>query len=238
MGLPMIHPTVMPQLLAIAPRNEIIRASEQPNNPRAVAYLRRVFSEVGLIPTEQPAEAEAANDGTEVPAGTQSRGKDDRLSIHVYGGKAALCFEVDVTRNGSPTIALDAAQALGGQHYNWSKKTRLQLTRAELPVVTAVLLGVLPRCEFKNHGVDKSKGFSLERQGPKVFIKVFAKDEGVKAVPVEAPDVFYVAGIFISQLQKTFPGIDASGIAALVKSTQQPFLGGQTNGPRGDQASR
>ena len=96
--------------------------------------------------------------------------------------------QADLTRNEVHTIALDAATATGPKQYNWGKKVRLQLTRSELPIVTAVLLGVMKRCEFKNHGQDNSKGFSMERQdGGKVFIKVFAKDEGVKAVPVEAP---------------------------------------------------
>ncbi len=151
----------------------------------------------------------------------QGQRPQDRASFHVYGGKAALCFEADLTRNEVHTIALDAATATGPKQYNWGKKVRLQLTRSELPIVTAVLLGVMKRCEFKNHGQDNSKGFSMERQdGGKVFIKVFAKDEGVKAVPVEAPDVFFVTSLFLRQLQANTPWMDAAGVAALIRATQ------------------
>jgi hypothetical protein len=75
-----------------------------------------------------------------------------RLSVHVYGQKAALCFEPTLTRSNVPTITLDAAVARGQRQYDWSSKIRLQLTRQELPVAAAVLLGFRAKCEFKNHG--------------------------------------------------------------------------------------
>ncbi len=86
-----------------------------------------------------------------------------------YGGKAALCFESDDARRGESTIAIDAAAAVGVCNYDWSGKIRAQLTRGELPAVAAVLPGYLHRCEYRNHGPDKSKGFSFENQGARVF---------------------------------------------------------------------
>lgn len=146
---------------------------------------------------------------------------EDRASVHVYGGKAALCFEADITKGQVPTIALDAAMTTGPRQYDWAGKVRLQLTRAELPVVTAVLIGALQRCEFKNHGQDNSKGFSMERQeGGKVFIKVFAKDQGVRGVPVMAPDVFYVASLMMRQLRKANPWLDGTALMSLIRATQ------------------
>jgi hypothetical protein len=146
---------------------------------------------------------------------------EDRMSVHVYGGKAALCFEADITKGGVPTIALDAATATAPRQYDWTRKVRLQMTRHELPVVAAVLLGVMPSCEFKNHGQDNSKGFSIERQqGGKVYIKVFAKNEGVRGVPVMAPDVFYVTALLMRQLQKANPWLDGTSLMSLIKATQ------------------
>lgn len=228
MALPAIPPDALGQLLSIARREDILRASEQPGNPKARDFLVRVLGKAGI---SSPSNERQAQEATSEPREREERGhslsSSDRQSVHVYGGRAALCFEADQTRSGTPTIAIDAALAISAQLYNWSKKTRLQLTRAELPVVTAVLLGILPHCEFKNHGADKSKGFSMERQGSKVFVKVFAREEGLKAVPIEAPDLFYVAALFLSQLQKTFPALDAAGITHLVSATQQPALDGR-----------
>lgn len=156
--------------------------------------------------------------------GSEGNGRvnpEDRESVHVYGGKAALCFESDVTKGDVPTIALDAATSTGPRQYDWNNKLRLQMTRAELPVVTAVLIGAMQRCEFKNHGQDNSKGFSMERQdGGKVFIKVFGKDQPVRAIPVMPADVFYVASLFMRQLLKGSPWLDATALMSMIRATQ------------------
>lgn len=146
---------------------------------------------------------------------------EDRESVHVYGGKAALCFEADMTKGDVPTIALDAATSTGPRQYDWNNKLRLQMTRAELPVVTAVLIGAMQRCEFKNHGQDNSKGFSMERQdGGKVFIKVFGKDQPIRAIPVMPADVFYVASLFMRQMLKASPWLDATALISMIRATQ------------------
>lgn len=222
MGMPIIRPEQMGVIQAHARREDIIRACEQPNNPNARAFLERVLLKAGITGEPSTEPPEAAPEAPARPDDGQPLTNGDRISFHVYGGKAALCFEVDKTRSGVPTIALDAAQAVGAKQYNWGEKIRLQMTRSELPIVTAVLLGTIPKCEFKNHGQDNSKGFSMERQaGGKVFVKVFAKGESVKAVPIEAPDLFFVTSLFILQLQKACPWLDSTGITALVRATQQ-----------------
>lgn len=147
----------------------------------------------------------------------------DRCGYHVYGGKAALCFEADVTKGDDHTIALDAALATAPRQFNWGDKIRIQLTRAELPTVAAVLLGILPGCEFGNHGPENNKGFSIERQqGGKVYVKVFAKGLGVRGVPIMPQDLYYVASLFMRQLKKATPWLDDSGVLALLKATQAP----------------
>lgn len=125
-----------------------------------------------------------------------------RTSKHVYGQRAALCFEPDVTRGGAHTVSVDAADSTGPRQYNWGAKLRLQLTRDELLNVTAVLYGFLPRCEFKNHGADNSKGFSLEDQGDKLFMRVFAKGQTLKAVPISPEDAYHLAQLCLDQLRK------------------------------------
>lgn len=229
MGLPAINsPEALERLLSVTRRDDILRASEQPQNPRAREFLERVLRKAGISPALHEQEAQQAPNEAPGRAGRSGLSVEEGYqSVTVCGGRAALSFELDQTPAGAPTIAISAAQSISPQFYNWSRKTRLQLTRAELPVVTAVLLGILPRCEFRNHGTDKSRGFSLERHGSNVRVKVFARGESEKAVQIEAPDLFYVAALFLSQLQKTFPALDAAGITNLVRVTQQPTLDGR-----------
>lgn len=169
--------------------------------------------------SNQPQQRSSRNGGDGNGSGRMN--PEDRESVHVYGGKAALCFEADITKGDVPTIALDAATSTGPRQYDWNNKLRLQMTRAELPVVTAVLIGAMRSCEFKNHGQDNSKGFSMERQdGGKVFIKVFGKDQPVRAIPVMPADVFYVASLFMRQLLKGSPWLDATALMSMIRATQ------------------
>lgn len=140
-----------------------------------------------------------------------------RASRHVYGAKAALCFEPDETRFGIHTVCIEAADATGPKQYDWGNKIRVQLTRDELPVTTAVFFGWLPRCEYKNHGEDNSKGFSLEDQGDKLFMRVFARGRQVKAVPIPPEDAFYLAQLFLGQLKKNAPGLSGGEILTTLR---------------------
>jgi hypothetical protein len=150
------------------------------------------------------------------PADANGDGRP-RLSRHVYGAKAALCFEPDETRFGIHTVCIEAADASGPKQYDWGNKIRVQLTRDELPVVTAVLFGWLPRCEYKNHGEDNSKGFSLEDQGDKLFMRVFARGRQVKAVPIPPEDAFYLAQLFLGQMKKNAPGLSGGEILTTLR---------------------
>lgn len=229
-NLPIIPPARMQDILAVVEREKLIRAVHNLNNPAAFEYVRTAMKACEIIPSDSNAEEEENYQ----EAGTPNN--DDQLQkakpgpnqvaehskFHVYGGKAALCFEEDTTRGGVPTIALDAAPSVGPKTYDWKVKTRLQMTRAELPVVAAVLLGTRGSCEFKSHGHDNSKGFSMERQaGGKIFTKVFEKGQAVKAVPIEAADVFYVASLFLLQIRRNSPWLDAASTMDLVRLTMR-----------------
>lgn len=140
----------------------------------------------------------------------------DRKSLHVYGGKAALCFEMDKNKRDFETLAFDAATSVGNREYDWKNKTRIQLTKAELPVVASVFLGFTPSCEFKSHGVKKDKGFSIENQGEKVFFKVFEAGKPVRAVPIESSDMFYVCALVLEQISKA-TGLPGTEIISLLR---------------------
>ncbi len=225
-NLPAIPPSKIQEVIDVAPREMLIRAINNLGNPAALAYVKQALTKSNILKEVTEAEAvheeqSMANDDDQTIR-TSGKSGTERAKFHVYGGKAALCFEEDTTRGGIQTIALDAAISVGPKTYDWKNKVRIQMTRAELPVVAAVLLGKRQSCEFKSHGEDKSKGFSMERQaGGKVFVKVFEKGQGVKAVPIEAPDVFYVASIFLLQIRRSAPWLDATSTIALVGATMQ-----------------
>ena len=144
-----------------------------------------------------------------------------RVQCRIYGGKAALCVEADETRQHEPTLRLEVARATGPREYDWTRKLTLQLTRDELPVVAATVLGLLPRCLFKNHGPDNNKGLEIEHQGSHLFIRLFQKDHGVFAVPVGAADSFHLGALCLRPLRQAAPWLSDQGVLTMLKLTVQ-----------------
>lgn len=239
------------QLKAAAPRDRLLRAldrAEHSNDTGARAYLDRVLREAGLIPAanvepvpapevpepdpmppefypdEPPATPSAASPverrRSERSANAAPR-PAERPQFHVYGGKAALTFELDETTAGAPTVALDGAHSVGERQYNWSEKIRIQFTTRELPVVAAVLLGILSECSFSNHGPANDKGFSIAWQADRqtFFVKVWQGKGNLRAVPMPREDAFYVAQIVTRAIQQGSPArLDTAGTIACLRA--------------------
>jgi hypothetical protein len=146
---------------------------------------------------------------------------------HVYARKAALSFEADETRGGKPTVALDAALASGPRQYDWSTKIRIQLSLRELPIVAAVLLGLIGGCEFSAHGEGNSKGFSIEYQegqgGGNYFIRVWSKDVPQRAVPMDAADAYYVGDLLLRQMARLSPSLAPAERNLLLKRVASSY---------------
>mgnify|MGYP006274219855 CR=1 FL=1 len=185
-------------------------------------------------PTEEPA-AQPARE-PERPSGTQENlpldqaaspgresGDDRARDQHkVFGGKAALTWEADVTRRKEPTVALDAALATAPRQYDWGNKIRVQLTTGELPAVAAVLLGYSDKVEFSSHGPQANKSFSVERQDQGFFVRVYQGGNSVRAVPMSATDAFQVALLLLRRIQAGQPGLDGHGVLAALRGTFSP----------------
>lgn len=189
-----------------APPQQNVPAPADPSQPPA--------------PPEVP--ASAANETTPAnnpPADTNPR--RDRIQHHVYGGKAALTLELDETRQGVPTVALDGATAVAERQYDWANKVRLQFTLSELPVVAAVLLGGLPECNYANHGANNDKGFAVEWQSDRAafFVKVWQGKGNLRAVPMSREDAFYAVQIVIRAIQQGSPArLDTAGTIAAIRA--------------------
>ncbi|HYQ90606.1 MAG TPA: hypothetical protein VES89_00660, partial [Candidatus Competibacteraceae bacterium] len=110
---------------------------------------------------------------------------------------------------GEQTVALDAALVKGQQQqgneqaFDWAHKIRLQLTRTELPVVLGVFLHLLPCGEFKYHGEHKDKGFSVANQGDSFLVRVFAKEQPPRVVPIGPEDAVRVAALLMRQYRSS-----------------------------------
>jgi len=128
---------------------------------------------------------------------------------HVYGKKSGIYFVCDISRSNNHTMAIEGADSTGPKAYNWTTKTRVQLTANELPVVSAVFCGLLKECEFKNHGVGSNKGFTIKNQGNSFFCSIYEKGKPIKATPIFAEDGFHVRNLLLMQLQKANPGLSA-----------------------------
>jgi len=144
---------------------------------------------------------------------SDSRGnrENNYLAHHVYGGKAALCFNATKYRDRF-TITMDGAPNVSPKKYNWPQKTSVTLTQSELPQVASVLLGLLPQCEFNSHGPNKDKGFKLVNQKGSIFVNLFEKNKPLIAVPVTASDVYFITNLFLKQLMGNQPWLTHSGI--------------------------
>lgn len=200
---------------------EAAGAAAEPPAPAPAAGIPPAPLRVVPPPTSRPTPPSTtpSPQSREEPAVRGAATGREEPSLHVYGGKGALTFEADETRGGYPTVSLDAAVATGPREYNWTDKVRVQFTRTELPVVLAVLLGLVGRCEFGSHGENNDKGFSLEHQKDKVFVRVFAKDQGVRAVPVPLVDAYSVSCLVARQLRKGSPWMTTGDILSFVRLT-------------------
>jgi len=203
------------------------------NSPTAKTWLLKLLEHHGLLDSRHvtPPSADLNDTTTENQMIDNTNAPDapiieepsiklpesERMSYHVYGGKAALCFNADLTRKGFYTVALDGAMATAPRKYNWTDKIRIQMTNRELPDVLAVLLGYKPECAYQNHGPQNNKGFRIENQGAKFFVNLMEKGKKLVAVPMEHIDAFYAANLLMHQLQKNYDSEMAQNLPFLLQ---------------------
>jgi hypothetical protein len=154
--------------------------------------------------------------------------------VHIYGQSAALKIELDTLRTSDEqaggfqyTVLIEGANNRKGGGYNWTTKVPFQLTRRELPLVAAFLLGfTTEKLEFNNHGPQANKFLTLEDQGGKILVRVGQAGRAPVPVPVEPADVFSWGELCIVALQLNRPTVGAEGQLALLRRVgrmrQQP----------------
>ena len=173
-------------------------------------------------------------------------GWDALFSLKSHGGKAA--FEVKPVRarsdwgwtlniEGAVALGSDAARAGGfSKAFDWKNKIVLQLTRPELPVFTAVMLGHLKSCRFDGHGIGdaaSTKSFSADHQPGKVFINLKEAGKPLVAVPIPLAEALDVGHVALVQYAANFPGLSPSAALSSIARMSHHIMNSQSAGAGG-----
>lgn len=146
-----------------------------------------------------------------------------RHSEHMYSAKAAMKVELDVLRrageDGSPvyTVLVEMAPVIARGSYDWKRKLPFQMTKREIPLLAATLLGyTVAPLRLGNHGPAADKFFDISNQGKVMYAKM---RQGARqlSMPVPGPDVHAWAQICLVALQLNAPELDASAHLALLQ---------------------
>jgi hypothetical protein len=147
--------------------------------------------------------------------------------IHIYGQQAALTIELDTlaTDDGAPveyTLLIEGTRKNGGA-YDWTRKIPFQLTRRELPLVAAFILGYFSekQLDFKYHGPANDKHLHLADQGCNLFVKLSQGGQALVAVPVEPADVYAWGELCMVALNLNRPTVSAEAQLALLRRIGQ-----------------
>lgn len=146
-------------------------------------------------------------------------------SVHVYNqtrqdnqmvARAAACFELTTrivderTGERQPALKIETA----GKHptqpskYNWDDKIIFYLTEDELPQLLCVFLGLLPSCEFRNHGPQHNKSMKLDNQGKHLYLTMAEGSERKAAVQLDVGRSTRVATLVARAFQAVNDEID------------------------------
>ena len=183
-------------LIASCDRASLISAlCDYGNNPHAKALVDQLVGRARQT-------GQAPGCSTRGASVTPAARRDDQ--VKVYGNKFALTIEASNTpKRDMPTVSIEAAAALpgNGQSFAWHQKLTFQLTSDELPVAAAVLLGLLPRLEFRNHPSENGgvKALVMEDQGARLFVKLSETGGRVCAVPVDGGRLPYLTALVLRQ---------------------------------------
>lgn len=133
-----------------------------------------------------------------------------------YGARGALTLDADQTSDKFHTLSFDLARKLeASKQYDWANKARVQLTRAEMGDLLAVLQRARPEFKTAYHGTERNKSLIVRYQNDGLYVQAGSGGAvtGLALTPAEALQVHALA---LSQYGKNFTGIDAMALMRLV----------------------
>jgi hypothetical protein len=131
------------------------------------------------------------------------------LQLNSYGGKCAFQIETSVTKDLWFTVNIESAEREDpkdphNKRYVWANKTVLQMTKSELPIFTAVMLGLLPSARFDNHD---TKFFEVINQDKNFFFKSGGQNRALHVAPVPTVDAYMFGTAALTQYCRNFNGL-------------------------------
>ena len=142
-------------------------------------------------------------------------------SIHVYGGRAAICFELGLSPERAPAIHLQAA-ARDARNYDWDNKIQVMLKQDEAIEMLGCLIGAIPATQGRYHGASKNKGYSLSAEGSAFTASVSAGGAGCHAVSISRAQAVLIAGMVLRYLCRMEPELTQSDWVQLVRLILPP----------------
>lgn len=142
------------------------------------------------------------------------------MGIKSHGKAVAIGFEPDKTRQGWFSARIESAKKVNpnSKEFAWKHKISIQLTKSELPIVIAVLLGYKKTCKFENHGED-NKWFEIINQGANFFVKMGSiGDKRMDVCPVSLVDAHLMGLLALTAHTKNFDGLTTDAALEAVKT--------------------
>lgn len=146
--------------------------------------------------------------------------KTQRMQLKSHGTKHAIQVETSATKDGWFTVSIESAakhisNAPNNKAFDWKAKTIFQLTRNELPLFIATMLGMLPFCKFSNHG-DQNKWIEIENQNDHFFMKTGGAGLKLHATPVPITEAYLFGCLALRQFVKNFGNMNESAALTVI----------------------
>lgn len=145
------------------------------------------------------------------------------MAHHVYGTKAGICFEPTTISPADPereepfhTLMIEMAEAQSRKRFDWERKISLRLTRRELPLFAAWLLGWCPALEFSGHGQGNDKVLHLEDQSSHLFVRL-RQGRRVLAAQIGGEELAAIGSMVLKALHLNAPYMDSQAHLHLVR---------------------
>lgn len=140
-------------------------------------------------------------------------------NLKIYARSSALTIEPQVNAAGDvATVGFEAARKnTMGKTYDWANKIAVQLTARELPTVLAVLMGYKNDCEFRFHGHNRNKSYSLRSHPVGVGVTLSAAQSGSITVPIEPADLFALSTLIVQRMQLNHKTLSTDSLLDILK---------------------
>lgn len=149
-----------------------------------------------------------------------------RTSLHVYGKSAALCVEptviddTDIDERTPPyhTLSIEVAPSAKQEQikYRWDRKILFRLTKRELPLFAACMMGWMQDIQFDKHGPAHDKCLSLSDQGAHLFLRL--REAGVShSIQIPQEEVFGLATMALETVCRNTNGLDSQTVVMALK---------------------